>query len=276
MSLLSEALTYHSMGWGVYPSHRVDLATGSCSCGQVNCPSPGKHPIGYWIDFQRRLPTQQEVKLWFSSLDCNIGTITGSISNIVVIDVDGQKGLDSLKKLKLGPTLTAKTGGGGRHLFYYIDKKPVAGRIGVLDGIDIRGEGGYVVLSPSIHKSGNRYEWLDPRKLARFDYEYFEQFSVRSRHSEWDTQVMEGVPQGVRSITAARLAGRYFGLGLSLNETWILVREWNENNVPPLELYELKKTVLAIQKKHDTESVPIAINNLSQIKFLLEGAEVSK
>src|SRR5688572_2986509 len=121
MKFLDEALVYRSMGWGVYPAHSISME-GVCTCGRIDCPTPGKHPVGRWMEYQNRLPTMHEVKLWFSNLDCNIGTITGRVSGMVVVDVDGNKGLKSLATLDLTPTLQARTGGGGLHLFYSCDQ----------------------------------------------------------------------------------------------------------------------------------------------------------
>jgi hypothetical protein len=64
-------------------------------------------------------------------------------------------------------TLRARTGGGGLHLFYAappnVRVANTAGRLpGVarpLPGIDLRGDGGYVVVPPSVHASGRRYRW---------------------------------------------------------------------------------------------------------------------
>ena len=51
------------------------------------------------------------------------------------------------------------TGRGGNHLFYNKTNRQISNKAGVLDGIDIRGEGGYIVAPPSIHSNGKQYEW---------------------------------------------------------------------------------------------------------------------
>jgi hypothetical protein len=268
MSLLKEALTYLDMGWAVYPSHAVDLETGLCTCGSKDCPCPGKHPVGQWREYQNRLPNKDEVRSWFSSLDCNIGTLTGQVSGIAVVDVDGEKGLASLKTLDLAPTLMARTGGGGLHMFYQISG-PVPSRVKAYDGIDIRGDGAYVVLSPSIHRSGKMYKWLRPRLMAEFDPEPFERKGSANGNEEgWYSGLLQGVAQGSRNISAARLAGRYANVGLSLEEAFVLLLAWNERNDPPLDLSELKRTLKAIYRKH-SENNTVQIETLGQIRKLL-------
>ena len=76
-----------------------------------------------------------------------------------MIDVDAQHGgLESLQEIKdlVDPTMTVKTGGGGYHFYYSVDGS-VKNRTNVLKGIDVRGDGGYVVAPGSKHKSGNFY-----------------------------------------------------------------------------------------------------------------------
>jgi len=266
--MLQEALMYLDMGWCVYPAHSVNLHTGFCSCGRLECPCPGKHPIGQWSEFQRRLPTSHEVNLWFSVLDCNIGTVTGLISGIAVVDIDGDEGIANAKTLGLEATLTSRTGGGGYHMFYSITT-PTRSKVQVLKGVDIRGDGGYIVLSPSLHRSGKHYEWLEPRGLAPFDPEPFERPSYSSSGDDWSYELLQGVSTGNRSVSAARLSGRYFSMGLSIEEVWILMQGWNQRNNPPLDLVELKRTVESVKKKHGEQAVPIQIETLKQIRSLL-------
>ena len=272
--MINDALIYLSMGWAVYPAHYVD-DNDLCSCGRPDCPTPGKHPVGRWTDFQERLPTVDEVDTWFTSMRCNIGTVTGQVSGLVVVDIDGAEGIKSARDLELEPTLMSRTGGGGRHLFY-ATRNPVPSKVRIVDGIDIRGEGAYVVLPPSSHLSGRHYEWLEPRGLTIFDPKPFEKHysgtSPFANTSNWYDDLLSGVHEGSRSISAARLAGRYFGLGLSPTETWTLMFEWNLHNTPPLNENELLRTVKAIRRKYERETLPTQISTFRDIENLLNGA----
>ena len=103
---------------------------------------------------------------WPSAL---IGMPTGPLSGVWVLDVDvhdGAPGEDSLFALlqahgKLPDTVEALTASGGRHLYFRWDaKRPVrnsAGKLG--EGLDVRGEGGYVIVPPSRLPDGRAYEW---------------------------------------------------------------------------------------------------------------------
>lgn len=101
---------------------------------------------------------------WLLNPKANIGVATGG--TLFVLDVDAKSGgFESLQALekkygKLPPTFTVVTGGGGRHYYYKnpkeIDIRNSAGKLGA--GLDIRGNGGYVVAPPSLHSSGNRYK----------------------------------------------------------------------------------------------------------------------
>ena len=96
---------------------------------------------------------------------CNWGLACSSGSGVWVLDFDGEVGRTSLRALiaqysQLPATLSAQTSNGG-HLYYrwpystYIHNS--AGKLGA--GLDVRGDGGYVVVPPSVHPSGRLYEW---------------------------------------------------------------------------------------------------------------------
>jgi hypothetical protein len=96
----------------------------------------------------------------------NIGIVTGAASGIVVIDVDAG-GEETLARLErehgpLPPTVMARTGGGGRHIYFRHPGVPVKNDVKkrLAPGVDIRGDDGFVVAPPSLHKSGNLYEWF--------------------------------------------------------------------------------------------------------------------
>ena len=101
-----------------------------------------------------------------------IGIATGRTKHgqIFVVDVDDReeyRGSDTLHDLEqrygaLPETVTAITGTGGQHLYFYspIEVRNDAGsRLGV--GLDVRGEGGQVLAHPSVHPNGKQYQWVD-------------------------------------------------------------------------------------------------------------------
>jgi hypothetical protein len=166
-ALLESALFYAiRLGWAVFPDFEVDDA-GHCRChlGRA-CPSAGKHPRpkhGHLDATTDALTIQQ---WWADAPDANIGVATGAKSGLVVLDVDPAKGgADSLDTLiaKYGPlphTPESQTGGGGRHLLFAAPGVPIGDSVGKLaPGLDIRADGGHIVVPPSRHRSGRCYEW---------------------------------------------------------------------------------------------------------------------
>lgn len=89
-----------------------------------------------------------------------MGIVTGRISGLLVLDIDGPVGEESLGNLELPPTVIVETGGGGWHHYF---KYPEGGNVGnkteLFHKVDIRGNGGYVVAPPSKHISGKQYRW---------------------------------------------------------------------------------------------------------------------
>lgn len=168
MSELGRAASvYATRGWLVFPLHGV--VNGACTCGRRNCSSPGKHPLVRRGVHQATVEPAAISGWWRRWRRANVGIATGAESGITVVDIDLPAALKSLDRLieRLPRTLTALTGGGGVHLVYACDRRigNAAGRLpgvaGELPGIDLRGDGGYIVAPPSAHVSGARYEWLD-------------------------------------------------------------------------------------------------------------------
>lgn len=110
---------------------------------------------------------------WTTTPNANIGLACGA-SGLVALDFDTGKpdyaGAELLTYLMDNfPTTTAKTGSGGFHLLYLQpDGTPLGdGRGKMPKHVDVKGAG-YIVLAPSVHPNGNRYEWLpgrDPEQL---------------------------------------------------------------------------------------------------------------
>jgi hypothetical protein len=118
-----------------------------------------------------------QVEAWWNSdfgyPTDGVGIVTGTPSNLLVLDIDPRHGgVETLARLeeKHGPlprTVTARTGSDGLHKFFEAGGGKYRSTVGLLGpGLDTRGEGGFVVAAPSLHRSGKRYEWLyGPRKF---------------------------------------------------------------------------------------------------------------
>jgi hypothetical protein len=109
-------------------------------------------------------PSQIE-KWWTQYAEANIGIPTGRVNNLFVIDADIKShGLEMLSVLKaicpgLENCFFVKTGGGGQHLYLkWPENSTIKNVAGILQGIDIRTTGGYVVGPGSIHETESKYE----------------------------------------------------------------------------------------------------------------------
>ncbi len=165
-SPLSWALDYAKHGWAVLPLYSINAARTHCTCGNTieseKC-SAGKHPRTKH-GFQDATTDPEEIRRWWEQWpDANIGLATGEPSGVWVLDIDPRNGGDETLDAEfpgLEAAVESLTGGGGRHLFWSDPwGVPSSGSRGVLPGVDVKSDGGYVVLPPSNHKSGGRYEW---------------------------------------------------------------------------------------------------------------------
>lgn len=110
--------------------------------------------------------TEQIAALWAGRENLNLGIATGEKSGFFVLDIDGEKGEQSLKELcasngELPQTLASTTGKGRHYLFKHVPGiKSNASKIA--PGIDTRSDGGYIVAPPSIHPNGSAYQFINP------------------------------------------------------------------------------------------------------------------
>ncbi len=108
---------------------------------------------------------RQVAELWKRYPNANIGMALGRASHdLVVVDIDGKDGQDSIREwnLHIPETVVARTGREGGFHYYFV--APGMGcRNDLFSGIDIKGDGGYVVVPPSVHKSGRHYTWSEDR-----------------------------------------------------------------------------------------------------------------
>lgn len=147
--------------WTTFPLHPI-RPDGSCGCGDPTCKDVGKHPCVRWGAKTLGAGVAVPIPPGFG-----VGVATGARSGIIGLDLDRKNGLDGLAALQLlgdiPETLAVATPTGGLHLYLRHPGFPVPNSASVLGpGIDVRGDGGYLVLPPSSHRVGGRYEWIDP------------------------------------------------------------------------------------------------------------------
>ena len=172
--LAEHARAYAEYGWSVLPLWWPVPPTGDCACGLPDCESAGKHPIRRLVPHGLHDATRDQATVecwWRSSTHANIGIRTGGASALVVLDVDDEAGRLALRGLIAAngrfEARWVRTGSGGWHAYFAHPGSPVpnsAGRLG--EGLDVRGEGGYVVAPPSMHQSNYRYRWARPDIVA--------------------------------------------------------------------------------------------------------------
>ncbi|WP_163372852.1 bifunctional DNA primase/polymerase [Endozoicomonas acroporae] len=190
-SPLESALYYLSLGWRVFPIH--EMTGGRCSCGHA-CKSPGKHPR-LMAGLNSATSNSNDVTKWFGYWpNMNLGVVTGSASGLVAVDIDPDKGGDYAFELiedDLPETVKQITGSGGFHLLYKLPEGvKVKNAVDIddghtlkLSGVDIRGEGGFIVVPPSNHESGNGYRWEDDyspedQELTEIPLAFLERFNL--------------------------------------------------------------------------------------------------
>ena len=163
-SMLQSALDLNQQGWLIFPLH--DVVGGGCSCTSPQCRSPGKHPRTSHGHKEATRDRARVAQWWSEWPNAGIATPTGKLAGIWVLDVDPRHGGDaSLAALvenyeALPGTLRVRTGGGGLHIYFTLPPGDHKWRKGIGRGLDVKAEGGYVVLPPTLHLSGRRYEWL--------------------------------------------------------------------------------------------------------------------
>ena len=150
----------------IFPVHSPQ-SSGQCSCGHAACANVGKHPASAHGLHDATTDLTRIDLYWSRHPGANIGIPTGQASRRFVVDIDPSAGgYDSADDLQsrygaFPATCAVQTGSGGLHLHYAWPPAGVirnsAGALG--PGIDIRGQGGYVVAPPSLHRSGTRYLW---------------------------------------------------------------------------------------------------------------------
>ena len=245
--LLAAALSYAAMGWPVLPCHPIEhrpFIEGGFKNASVD-----KATIRDW---------------WTRWPGAAIGVRTGEAAGFFAIDIDrhegGQDGEASLTDLEarhgaLPATVTNITGGGGRHLLFRWPGAAVpcsTGKIAL--GIDVKGDGGYVIVPCSDHKSGVNYRWQEgrgPGEIAIAEAPAWLLSMIRDASPKPQpavgTECPESIPQGQRNSTLASMAGSMRHAGMDASEIQAALAAINQARCsPPLPDAEIARIATSI------------------------------
>jgi len=254
----------------------AEWAKAYTKAGWVVLPARNKRPLVPWREWQNKRPSLEQVNYWFDGCpdDCQIALVTGRMSGVTVIDIDthkegcqakssgacdcNPKSVEQLRE-EVGFYMTSKTGSGGAHVFFRYNKN-IGNSVGLASPqLDVRSEGGIIILPPSIHGSGDQYEWWDMypwmpenlQALQEFPQKYMTQL-IQKPKTDWH-QIVDGVGKGNRNNMGAALAGKLvsaFGKEY-LDVSWDLLKLWNEHRcTPPQSEAALRATFKSIVTKH--------------------------
>ena len=268
-ALLEGALALARRGLKVFPLHTalpLDDGRFVCSCGRLRCDSPAKHPSRLVRGGFHGASLLEDVicQWWQGAPAANVGLVTG---DVIVLDVDPRKGGDgSLEDLEgrhgeLPQTWRVLTGGGGFHAYFAPPPVRIPCSTDLLaPGLDIKSVGGYVVAPPSLHISGRCYAWSvdhhpDETPLAPMPvwmtHALTAPASAGTAHSPsvWRQLVCDGVAEGSRNATVAKLAGHLFRHYVDPIVALELIQALNTARFrPPLSSEEVVRTVGSIAR----------------------------
>lgn len=161
MTILDHALAYAARGWHVFPLHSADVGglEVACTCGQAGCTSIAKHPRTR-TGVKEASTDRATIEAWWAQWpDANIGLATGMISGLYVVDLDGPEAAAAWADLNVEGGAWVSLTGNGQHHVYALAAPLPSTHWKIATGIDTRGDGGYIVAPPSLHRTGKRYAW---------------------------------------------------------------------------------------------------------------------
>jgi len=247
---LDHAKFYASKGWDVFPI----------------TPRRKNPPLVKWGDEATTEPGTIS-RWWNDSPQANIGIATGARSGIIVLDIDPEHGgEESLMALIVqnGPlpeTPESLTGSGGRHIVFRHPGPEIRNSAGKLGpGLDIRGDGGYIVAPPSIHPNGKSYEWEISSRPSKINIAPMPGWLVgllttpdEGQYQPADT-VTGKIVSGSRNDILASLAGTMRRRGFVYDAILAALLEENRQRCdPPLSADEISAIAKSITRYQPAE-----------------------
>jgi len=262
------AAAYARLGWSVIPIE-----------------SGGKKPLVRWERYSRERASEKQVQKWWQKYPgANIGIATGKVSGFIAVDIDSAKGRENYINLfgELHNTISQTTGKpNSLHLLFNPENTKISNMAGLVPDVDVRGDGGYIIIAPSVHPNGKKYEWkIDPVEMGLDDLLPLpadlkslltQRPAKKTKHSEdWVPEALLGVKEGLRNDMCARLAGYYLRIfSGDAEQTEAILQEWNMRNSPPLDWKEVRTVIESVAKREGRNQLGDAVGeSIEKIQVL--------
>lgn len=266
MNMLEHYLhRYAELGWSIIPISPRD-----------------KKPLVKWQKYQTTRASAKQLQDWAKRWpSASIAVVTGKLSGVFVIDQDSAEGQAFASALPETATVQTQK---GRHYYF---KMPEGGKVpGVKvrfsPGLDLRGEGGYAILPPSVHPDGHWYAWdippeegiaVCPPEVLRTLMAVHGQVE-NTPYGAWRLAI-DGAELGERNMSLASLAGRLLRDNDPDMAPLLLdaVKYWNSTKNPqPMTDEEVTTTFNSIlnkelEKRSRTEPVGGNLRDLQKLKI---------
>lgn len=256
-AILNAALEYAEHGFSVFPARRSDKAP----LTQHGLKDASKDP--------------EQIRQWWKMFpDANVAIALGKPSGDVFaldIDVKADKRGDELIRMwqavhgDFPNTVTAVTGSGGMHLYFRLPGiERYKNKVEAIEGVDIRGDGAYVVAPPSIYEDGRTYSWengisIIDDEIADANQSVIELLELNRKDVEPERKPAQktsvrDVREGQRNDTVFRYASAQRGQDVPIEVTMTAARELNSQWPEPLSEHELRKTVESAYRYEPNET----------------------
>ena len=247
-NLLLAALEYEKCGFSVIPAN------------------PDKKPYIKWEIYQKRKSTPEEIREWWIKYpSAMVGIVTGSVSNIVTIDIDEEAGHEAIQKYIPDSLLmpTSQTPRGGKHLFFKCPKPAPGNNAGIIPGCDFRGEGGYIIAPPSTNGTGKAYTWLPglslheveapPLPAAYLQFVYNNKYACTYKGNVTDFVTL--FTEGRRDNDLFHVANCLIKGGMRENEAVQVLEFLAKSCIPPFPLEEIKAKIESAIKRFEKREI---------------------
>lgn len=281
--LAKEAMRMAAFGYKVFPCHWIS-GDDKCSCGNLDCPSPGKHPLTEHGCNDATTDEDLIAKWWEQYPNANVAVAT---TGLLVIDTDPL--LDGSKNpwadnvaggTGLGAGALAQTPRGGNHYWFRQPKganyRNTTSKLA--PKVDTRANGGYALVYPSRTDKG-QYKWIEEHRLNDRPESLPEppewlchllvggqETGLRNSPSDDDStgQIIEGNRNNTLFSQAGYLRRAGFDKSVILNH----IRFVNVTRCsPPLDDDEVKKLAWSICRYRPDQVTAIIVNGVPQIEF---------